>query len=335
MPTVSWSEISLFRKCKKAHDYRYRQNLKKKRASAPLIKGKILHAMLDAFVQTKSSANYTGPDPWDTLDQYEQKYDSLFKQEREEYGPIIEDCGTIFENYLRYYKNDPLHYGESEVFVATDLTDDLRFIGYIDKIATDKQGRRCLIDHKFVKTIPSNDDIFVELQLLIYVWAWERFNPSRPIDLIVWDYGRTKIPVIPELLKSGEELTKRKNIDTDVRTYKQAINKHGFDPSDYEEILESLEGNEDKFFERIPLPRPSNKMIQTIVDDFRTDAIIIQKLKGIAPRSMNQFNCKNCEFRSLCEAEVRGLDADFIRKTQYRKRESSRDKDYANQEIED
>jgi RecB family exonuclease len=323
MPAVSYSEVKKFRHCMKAHHYRYTERLARKKKGAPLLRGSILHEMLDSYVQHKILAGYTGPDPWAVLEKYEEEYGSLLIEEQEHYGNLIEDCSTIFENYLRYYRKDPLKYEASEEFVATDLAQDLRYIGYIDKVAVDKEGRRWLVDHKFVRTIPSMEDQFHEIQLLIYVWAYRRWNPSKPIDGIMYDYCRTKTPTVPEVLKSGKGLTKRANIDTDYYTYNKAIADNGFDQSEYVDILETLKDKSSTFFQRVKQPAPSNQIIESIVEDFRTTALMIQKLKGIAPRSMSNFNCKNCEYRPLCEAEVRGHDTKFILKTEFRKREET------------
>ncbi len=315
MPTVSWSEVKLYRKCSKAHDYKYYQKLRRKKKALPLIKGSILHDMLDALVTHRKYKNYIGPDPWEVLGNYEEKYREMFEAEQEVYGTLIEDCTAIFDGYMRKWKNDPLEYEESEVFVATDLAKNLRFIGYIDKIAK-YNGLRWVVDHKFVKSIPGDDDRFVELQLLMYAWAWNRFNPGRPVSGIIWDYARTKVPVMPEVLKRGG-LSKRKNMDTDVATYKQAIRINGLDEEDYIDILQDLEGKDETFFQRYKLPLPTKHTEDIIVNDFRTTALKIQTMKGIAERSMGQFNCKNCDYRLLCEAEVRGHDADYIKKVNY------------------
>lgn len=331
MPEVSWSEIKTFRSCMKKHDYKYHQRIKRKKKNLPQLRGKILHSMLDAFYQQKYIKTYEGPDPWDVLEEYAEKHDTLFKEEIEIYGDLISDCEKLFENYLTYYRNDPLQYEESEVFVASDLGESLRYIGYSDKVAVDEQGRRWMIDHKFVKNIPSAEDEFPELQLLMYVWAWNRFNPSRPISGIIWDYVRTKLPVEPEVLKTGG-LSQRKNMDTTASVYLKAIHRYGLDPMEYAEMLEHLEGKEETFFHRSMLARPSDAMIDRVVSDFRASAIMVQKLKGVAPRSMSSFNCRGCEFRQLCEAEVRGLDADYIKKTEYEPRKSSREQEYASEE---
>ena len=334
MPHVSWSEIKAFRTCMHRHHLRYRERLTPKHKPPGLLRGSVLHEMLDAFSQHKRIKNHKGPDPWDILEKYEEKYRSLFSEERERYGDFINDCTQLFTNYLKYYRKDPLIYEESETFIATDIAENLRFIGYIDKVALDSHDRRWLVDHKFVKTIPNAEDQFSELQLLMYVWAWNRFNPGRPIAGIIWDYVRTKLPVKPEVLKNGG-LSQRKNMDTTRATYLKEIKAQKLPIENYTEMLDQLEGKEDKFYTRVQLPRPSDTMISHIVSDFRASALMIQKLKGIAPRNMNSFNCKGCEYRPLCEAEIRGLDVAFIRKSKFVNRDDEKEVDHASEESED
>lgn len=323
MGSVSWSEVKLFRKCQMAHDYKYHQGLKSKRKALGLWRGTILHEMLNAYYAHKMESKYTGPDPWDILEKYEEEYNILMSEEKEMYGDLISDCTAIFEGYLRRWRYEEYHYEETEAFVATDLTGDIRFNGYIDKVVRDSHNRRFLMDHKFMKNMPTAEDTFAELQLLMYVWAWNRWNPRHPVDGVIWDYARAKPPAIPEVLKSGE-LSKRKNIDTDVYTYRKAIKDNNLDLGDYAEFLKTLEGKETTFFERVVLPNPPKQMVDLIVEDFRMTTLMISRLKGIAPRNMSQFNCKTCEFKSLCEAEVRGHDSEFVKKTKYTKREPHR-----------
>jgi len=330
MPAVSWSEVKLHRKCKMAHNYRYHQKLKAIRKKPQLHVGSILHKMLDAYILSKILKNYIGKDPWGVLEEYEKKYQDQFEEEKDEYGDIPEICANIFERYLTYWKTDGLVYLQSEEFVATDLTSNIRMIGYIDKIVKDENGLRYLIDHKFVKNIPSAEDRFSELQLWNYFWCYNRWNPSTPLDGIIWDYARTKLPAIPETLKKGG-LSQRKNIDTDAATYLRAIHREGLDPNDYVEMLEHLQGKEDTFFQRVKQPAPSKQLITNIVNDFRSTALMIHHFPTICPREMDPFKCKTCEFRKLCEAEIRGYDADYIRKTEFTKRTEYHEGDYAYQ----
>lgn len=319
MPSTSWSEVNLHRRCPKAHDYRYRQRLQRKRPITPMLVGKILHEMLHTHVLTKRNKSVT-EDAWDVLEKYEKVYRDFFREEQEEYGDIPGNCARLFTAYLKKYKHDDLTYEESETFVATDLATDLRFVGYIDKVAVDPQQRRWLMDHKFHKSIPDSEHRFHELQLILYLWAWNRWRSDKPADGICWDYARTAPPTEPAVLKSGE-LSQKASIRCDRATYEAAIQRESLDPKPYAKFLKHLEKNDLMFFERVFLPAPKKEQIQAIVEDFRTTAVIIQKTKGIAPRHMSKFNCQGCEFKQLCEAEVRGLDAKFVKKAHYQPRE--------------
>ncbi len=321
---ISFSEVSSYRRCPKQWEYRYLKRIKRKFKGVRLLRGEILHEMLNAYVNSKIIKGYNGNDPWDVLEEYADKFGAYFEEERDMHGDIIGDCGKIFEGYLRKYRKDPLTYEASEVKVELDLSKlgsgaiNVTFIGFIDKIARDEQERRWIVDHKFLKSIPTADDRFAELQLLLYVWAYGMENPKDKLDGVCWDYARAKAPTEPEVLKSGE-LSKRKNLDCDPYTYLKVIRRERLDAKQYVDMLELLEGKEDTFFERVFLPKPSTDMIIEVVNDFLQTAAEIQAKRdgGRCARSMSTFNCNTCEFRTLCEAEVRGLDSDFIMKSEY------------------
>lgn len=323
--TTSHSQVDKFRRCQKAWEYKYKQGLKRKRKFIRMFKGEILHEMLNAHIKMRMlKGKYTGGDAWDVLERYAEEYATYFEEERQEHGDIIGDCGKVFEGYLRKWRKDPLRYEGSEENVYFDLPGKLpRFVGFIDKIATDQQDRRWIVDHKFVANIPTAEDRFSELQLLLYVWAWNITHPDKPLDGVCWDYARSKAPRVPEILKKGG-LSKAKNIDTDPYTYQQAIADNNLDPNDYADMLTHLQGKEDTFYERVFLPKPSKAMIEIVTEDFLQTTREIQekrKPKARCVRTMNTFNCKTCEYRPVCEAEVRGLDAEFIIKSEYTQRE--------------
>jgi len=334
MPRVSYSEIRQARKCPKAWDYRYRQNLKRRKPSRPAFIGTILHEMIDVWIKARILPNYMN-DPWKILAKYQREYKELFKSEREEFGDVPLVAEKLFESYLRRWRKDGLIYEYSEAPIITDLTKEIRLIGFIDAIVRDKGGRRFLIDHKFNRVIPGPADRFSDIQTLLYYWAWNQTHKKEDqIDGILWDYGRMKMPAVPELLKNGQ-LTKRANIDTDQHTYLEAIKEHDLNPKHYRDILDKLEGKERSFFERVPLPAPNKKMVESVVEDARATAVIRKSLGAIAPRHMSGFNCKTCDFRSLCEAEVRGLDADFVRKRDYTIQEHQGDWGDAEESVEE
>jgi hypothetical protein len=313
MLIVGFSRLKAWRRCHRLYTYRYRQFLKRRRPRVQLIRGTILHAMLDAAAK--------GNSPLEILAEYEKEYRKLFLEEREEYGDLINDCRQIFQTYQRTYWDDGYKILESEYEVEVPLPGlkDVIFRGHIDKVLLDKQKRRWIQDHKSHKNIPGEEARFSDLQTVFYVWAWNDLNPRRPVEGVIWDYLRTKLPVEPEVLKSGK-LSQRANIDTTYEVAAAAVAAHckqsKENPRDYAEWLESLRGREDKFLKRVYLPNPPKVMTEQIVSEMVITAAEILRSDSDETRNMTR-DCSWCEFRDLCHAELRGQDADFIRKTEF------------------
>ena len=330
MATVSYSEIMAYRRCPKIHDYAYVQRIQKRSRGAPLMRGTILHTMLDAVINKRLIKGYIGNGPCVVLEDYEDRYGEMFLSEVDEYGTIIDDCRTIFRNYITEYAKELLTYEETEIFVAADLSNDLRLIGYIDKIARDTEGRRWIMDHKFMKDIPGLDMRFTDIQLVVYCYLWNQQFPDRPINGIMWDYARTKVPTIPDMLKSCKGLSKNRTMSTTVATYRAAIKDCGFNEADYAEHLQFLEEKGAEFYERSPVPVPSKRLIDVVMEDFRITASTIQCMKGLPVRNKGRFTCMGCQYKEICDAELYDNDPAFVQKAYYEDRPETRI-DYGNQ----
>jgi hypothetical protein len=319
---VSWAKIKVWRKCRRAYFYRYIERLTARVKSLPLFRGSIIGECLDQVAEKKKISP--------VLEKYEAEYKKLLPAEKEMYGPVITDVKSIVERYQEKYRGDGLKYPEfqgrkSEFEVNVDLGRNITFTGKIDKIPIDRESRVLIMDHKSHKVIPDDKDRLVDLQLLFYVWAAPLSGLPKP-DGILWDYIRTKPPTVPEVLKNGE-LTQRKDIDTDYDTYRQAIVDNGLDPKNYVDILNRLKDGPDRFFKRVLLPTPSKTTISSIVRDLKETALEIKFLGEVSSaRTMDKMTCKTCEFFAVCQAELRGLDADFIRKSDYKIREPNHDR---------
>lgn len=313
MEYVNWSRIKAWRRCARQYNYKYVRNLKRKAPRLTLLRGSILHEMLHAHA--------TKQDVETVLEKYSTAYRSLFAEERETYGSIIEDCRCIFRGYLRRWREDDTVFLASEVQIRTQLLDNMEFVGTIDKIAR-SQERLWLVDHKSHQRLPDESARMNDLQLVFYVWAWNREHTrAEGVEGILWDYLRTKLPTIPERLKNGE-LTRRANIDTDYYTYHRAIKEAGLDPKDYAEILERLRGQADPFYRRVKLPLARTPLEETIVNEARLTAQTIRALARTAAGAVRTLDrtCDQCEFYSLCSAELRGHDWKFIQKNEYTER---------------
>ena len=78
-----------------------------------------------------------------------------------------------------------------------------------------------------------------------------------------------------------------------------------------------LENKKSTGFQRVKYPLPPKKAMEQILEDFRVSAVEIEVLgKTVTNRTM-AYDCKSCEYFDLCQAELRGLDTDFIRKSTY------------------
>lgn len=317
--TVSHSRIRTARRCWKRHDYRYNQRLQRKRKAAPLLRGTLLHEMIDRFVTNRTAKKKL--DPYEVTRKAAKEYRQLFREQREEYGEtFIEDIDRIFAGYERTYANDKLIYVESEKEKRIEILPGVEFIYIIDKIVKDENGLRWIMDHKSHKNIPNEDARFSDLQLVFYVWA--ESEQGAPVDGLIWDYLRTKAPTIPEQLKNGG-LSQAKSIATDYHTYYGELRRLGLDPKPYMSFLEELKARGSKdFFQRVKLPTPSKEMIKSVVRDAKeTTRQIITMGPDLKARNMTKDCSWDCDFYQLCHAEVRGLDADFVKKTQYEERE--------------
>jgi hypothetical protein len=291
-----------------------------------MLRGNILGEMLDA--RARQIPKIT---PESVLEKYRKKYRVLFAEEKEMYGDIIGDIKRIFEGYERKYKDDPWTYEKTEHLLTIDLAKDVRYIGYIDKVVRDREGRKWLADHKSYRYIPSDEDRYSDLQNVFYIWAWGVQHPGDPVTGFVWDYLRTKAPTIPEVLKKGG-LSVAQKIDTDYYTYAKAIEDNKLDPEDYAEVLDRLRRENSKFFKRAYLPSPPKEMIDNAVQDAKDTAIEIKNLgKVLRDRNMTRECPKGCQFYNLCQAEFRGDDSDYIRKTEY---EITEREEYAEHEEE-
>lgn len=311
---VGYSMVRSYRRCPRQYKYKYIQHLQRKRPPSPLIRGTILHEMLNA--RALRSMRKPTRTPPSILNGYADKFTELFREEREEYGEnFIEDIHRVWDGYERTYENDGWKYEASEEEIVTELNNNIIYKGHLDKRII-WRDRRWIVDHKSHKTIPDETNRFNQYQILLYLWCYNREVPkANRAEGLIWDYLRTKPPTIPERLKSGE-LTQRANLDTDYFTYVQELKRLRLDPKPYANYLNSLkQKSPTKFYLRVPLPEPSREMTMSVVDDFKQTAKEMKEASGF-PRHMDRA-CSYCEYYRLCSAELRGLDHKFIEKTEF------------------
>lgn len=325
MARGSASKVSRIRRCKHALYYSDMLDLERVAQSIAPAKGSLIHACLQN--------HYSGKDWTKPIETLKIEFDKLFDEEREEWGDLPKELYRIVRGYLLSYKDadSRIKTLATEVHFEIPLNDHI-YEGYIDWIYEDDRGV-WVVDHKCVKTLPSEQDLYMDLQTLMYYEAC-RTDPNlvkllkgKKLAGVVFNHIRTKSPREPQLLKSGG--LSKAAIDTDVATYFETVKKNGLNPKDYEDMLEKLRNN--VFFRRTKIPVSEatisilkNEIIASLDEYDRYKKLFNNRgesCKWMFPRTLLKQRCSwDCEFSQLCFSELAGMNIQGIIDEKFQKR---------------
>lgn len=273
--------------------------------------------------------------PWTVVHkELSKEFRNLFEEEREELGDLPSECKRLFKSYLAYWQDDaerytvaPLEDGSPAIEFILEVNiphSRAVFKGRVDLLVEDMEyGGLWIWDHKWVKTVPAPDERMMSPQALMYFWALRELGYD--VRGFVYNYGRTKAPTIPRVLKRpAGTLSVAHKMDTDLPTYIRAMKDlHGEDwkkyaRTIYREKLQELKGREGLWFRREPIPIDTDRMILAYDEYITTIADIEERDLESPPRSYF-YNCKfSCDYHDICCAEFQGLNIDPMVKKQYR-----------------
>lgn len=307
---VSQSKVKTYRRCHRAYHNKYVEKLKRKRVKRPLMFGRIVHEMLDAFAG--------GDDPFDVLEKIDLDNARLFAVEKEQYGEIIADIRTIMTDYFDHWDERDLVYvrinkKSSEHEFDIELMPGVMWNGKIDGIAKTPNKLRWLVEHKTFTRMPGEDERWRNLQSVTYIRAIDILG-WKPVDGTCWDYIRSKAPPRPGLLADGS--MSRKNIDTLPTAVLETIEAHGFKAKDYKEFLVTIQKNRDTWFKRIHTP-VSKDVVDKVFGDFEATVREMVEKHGKVKDMNIERHCGWCDFEPLCRAELQGHDVDYIKQKEY------------------
>lgn len=310
---ISQSMVKSFRRCQREFYYKNVEHLVPKRPKPPLIYGTIVHEILEFHL--------TGGKRWQgILEQYRTTMKNLFEVERETYGDMLENIERTMTSYFQWYSKEPLKPVKiggqaTEVKLQAKLSKYITMEGKLDFIGKSEDGRVWLVDHKTCRDLPRDDLRYSDIQSAVYTVLLQRAGVE--VDGVCWNYIRKKPPAEPALLKNGQ--LSRAAIDTTWFWYREAIIKHGLNQKDYLDVKEKLEGKEDDFFMRHYMPINEN-ILENLIGEFEeTGMRICAAIDGEHTwiRTIDR-HCNWCSYYKLCQAELRGLDSDFMRKADYK-----------------
>lgn len=312
MLTVTYSEIKKWRHCRQAHYYSYVEGIEPRVKPKPLKIGTIIHKLIETWAKHGK--------PEKILAEVRAEYKKMFEEEKEYYGDLPGMVEQIFQGYRDKYGDDEVFkYSLIEKTMGPiPLTSETQFQFTVDRVLDIPMGK-AVCETKTAKRIPEEEKRIWDIQTILYAWGLN--ESGYDINAVIWDYIRTKTPTIPRLLKNGE-LSQAQDIDTTYDVYYQAIldNLGKSHIKDYKEMLDRLEFRPDQFYKRVT-QAISKVMMKSVVRGAKISSLEILRMSRLPVRNISGFTCPTCFYSSLCYAEVRGIDSDFIRQKEFMKKE--------------
>jgi hypothetical protein len=236
---------------------------------------------------------------------------SIFRQAFEEFEPWKYEVLTLSKN------GEKIPALELHFVVPCPPSKGLH--GYIDAILKDREtGFIWCTDYKFRKSLSPDDEEAFNIQNAVYTYACIKMG-IKITGTKTWQHVNTPASD-PQLLKNGS--VSRAKIKTTWEKYKNFCEVNGIDPAPYEE--EMTEKLSDIEWYRETLEYRNDETVKRMWQD-----CVIPATKGVMSgygkrpniyRSMYPWNCKMCQYQSLCQAELRGYDADAIIDREYTRR---------------
>ena len=333
MRPLSHTEAETYQRCSYKHYLRYELGLRPRVMAAKVEVGAWVHSLLEAYYTAlKNSA-----DPAKAVDQMhrqllDEKWNVLFDEEKDllnqdvQSGYELPDLAyQIAKRYIERYRKEDQAQWKKILLVEKEITVKPEWMARpftfrCDLVVLDKHGWVRIYDHKVVKTMPDEESRVLDPQGARYVLAMHEFLRRKGVKVhgitMVYDYIRDRLPAEPALLKSGKGLSKQW-IDTEPDVYLDAIKRNGFDPSEYEDILDRLRREGKPYFDRWAVPKSDVRLAYE--KKLLAYLSVVTKSKSeFCPRTLDRIRCTfDCEFKEICLTELEGGDAQQIIKEKF------------------
>lgn len=339
---VSVSQLQTFMSCPKKWAYNYIENLTPRVERPYLSIGKLCHKGMEAAMRCKWECQHqygyttegTLAAALAAMESEWQEYmnnNCFLQEELPAQEQILTDAKQVFEQafwefgfekyeVLTLYK-DGKGIPALELHFKIPCPGSKGLHGYIDAILRDKEtGHVWCTDYKFRKSLSPDEDEAFNIQNAVYTRACAKMGVSIT-GTMTWQH--TNIPAAdPVRLKNGA--FSRAKIKTTWEHYAGIVAAAGGNPDDYEEEMKPKLADIEWFRPTYEYRNPAT--VDRIWEQSVVPAswAIKRAYKSNNPRFVYPWNCKMCQYGDLCQAELRGHDADFLRSTEYTKRAAKR-----------
>ena len=305
------SEINDFLRCKKRYDYAWNQNLVPKQRNEKLTTGSAIHKFLELWY-----AEHRASEALEAMEQYiienSEGLDEL------QLSDMKELCRNICVHYVQHYGMDSNWTVKAvELPFSVQLDSITNYIGTIDLIVEDEDGKTWFVDHKTTASIDIYDkNSDMDRQISRYWAALEKLGYK--IEGFIYNIVLKDVPVEPKLLKSGA-LSKDKSQKTTAKLYREAIAYHRLSEADYADFLQFLDEQPKEFFRRIQVDRTDVERFEALRE---TEHMIVDIRSSLYWYRNITKDCHwDCAFKSLCQAEMDGSNAYHIRQELFQTRD--------------
>lgn len=338
---VSVSQVQQFLSCRKRWEYGYREGLRPRVEREYLTVGKLCHLGMQRAMNSKWGAWAMGTeqDPEYMADLGEAAIREEFgrymgrvqflDEEVPVQGQLLEDAVEVFRRALRDL--DPGRYEVATVRVGgtSRPATEVHFLfpvpqcglmvhGFIDAILIDRrEGGLWCFDYKFRSQLSPDDDEQFNLQNAVYMRA------CREMGFVVagtctWQH-LNQPSTRPAPTKSGMS---RARVRCTWEVYEQALVEAGLDPADYEDMrIKLAEVEWTRATREIRSDVTVENVLQQCMYPMARNVEAYRTMGMSTNRSLDPWNCKRCQFQSLCQAELRGYDVDDVISREYARRD--------------
>lgn len=290
---LSNSRLYVYNKCRHAYMLKYADKVKP--ATSKMYLDSWLRMLRGVIIHAGIEAGFLGASVTDAIrtTAAKERAKGLSEEQKIALVKLEAECPIVCQNLLEWLPAsdwEPVSYrGRPMVEARLEwaLPGWKGFLGFADLVARHKPtGRVCVLDWKTRETFEANDvDIFNQ-QFLLYSYVLNQMGVQVDGSLLV-----EAKPTPPK--------RKPKLVREDVG----GIN----------EVRVSADGR----FRSIPTFR-SPAYLAAGWAEFEKQARVIASLRGEEVyRNMGAFNCKTCEFKHLCQAEMQGYDVQHVLDTGY------------------
>lgn len=344
--TVSASQLMSFMSCRRKWQYSYIDNLTPRVERAYLTIGKLCHVGMQFAMHALYTMQSNDPDEWVTITAMENAAHAAMRVAYDEYlaSVMLLDCEldgveAVYADALKVFSQAVREFNPHAWEVVEVVVDgrpvpalELHFClpcvgkrklrGYIDAVLRDRvTGQVWCVDYKFRSTLEPAESEQFNIQNAIYTRAC-RYMGIDITGTLTWQHSNTPASE-PSVNKNGT--VSRAKIKTTWDVYADAVTRAGGNPDDYaEEMIPKLA--DIQWFSATKEYR-NNQTVDAIWADVvvpHTRAISTARTPKSAakpaPKSLYPWNCRMCQFRSLCQAELRGYDPEYIRQTEFTQR---------------